>query len=176
MSDSDWDSYNDPTEKQGWPLWGKLFLGCGISFLVLLGSCVGFAYFGRDWIESKFSEKVDSALEKPWGRMFEVTEALQTDEGASKLYGDNPALASAYPDEGLFLKAVKTWRPKLADFPCAPPSYKELTKHGFNYSDTRSHATGDKNDRSVKMGYRLSDGTNVQMSWEGDSLVAIQVM
>ena len=168
MSDAGWDTGYQELERRGWPLWGKILMGCAISFVLLVASCVGFGY----WIIN--SDFIPKKLEGRWATMLAVTDALQTDEGAAELYRANPGLHVACPTEGEFLKAAAQWRPGLAEFPRTPPTFKELDKGDFNMGWQR-HVGVPGETNSFEMSYRLSGGKMVRVRWEEDKVAEIEI-
>ncbi|MDR0499404.1 MAG: hypothetical protein LBH03_06720 [Holophagales bacterium] len=171
MSDSNWDSFSEQPVKRVIPVWVKFFIGCGVVAFVLLGSCVGFTYWAASTgkMTKFFAEKVTAALEKPWGMLLAVTDAIQTDEDAIKLYRDNPALVNDYPTETDFLKKIAVWRTKVADLPRTPPSFALLDKNDFHINSGKS--IGRNRRKLFEISYKISDEDRIQLCWEDDKLV-----
>ena len=178
MSNSDWNTYSETSERQGMPTWGKALIGCGVIFLLLIGSCAGFAYWaansGRDTVKKYVTEKVNKALEKPWDMMLAVVDAIQTDEGAVKLYRDNPALATDYPTEAGFLKNAAIWRAKVVNLPRTPPSFDELDRNDFRL-DINNRGVRENVVNSFEISYKTSNGTKIRLHWEDNKLVEIEI-
>jgi len=175
MSDSNWDSFSEPPMKRVIPVWAKFFIGCGIVMLVLIVSGVGFTYWAASTgkVTEFFAEKLNVALEKNWGRLISVSDALQNDVDASKLYRDNPALVNDYPTEEVFLKNVAVWRTKLADLPRNPPSLDVLHKNGFSVSIGK--AIEGKKGELFGISYKISDGTRIRLCWEDEKIVELKI-
>jgi len=178
MSDSNWNTYREEPERKGIPTWGKVIIGCGVVFLLLMGSCVGFAYWaahsGKDTLKNFVAEKVDKALEKPWGMLTTVIDAIQTDEGAAILYRDNPGLTADYPSEADFLKSAATWRAKVGDLPRTPPSiFTEGKNDDFRLS-SRNGRGGSIAD-SFEISYKIPNETRIRLHWEDNKLVEIEI-
>ena len=177
MSDSDWNTYTETPEKQGVPTWGKVLIGCGVVFLLLIGSCVGFAYWvahsGEDAIKNFVTERVDKALEKPWEMLVAVTDAIQTDEGAAKLYRDNPALTADYPTEADFLKNAAIWRAKVGDLPRTPPSFTDLERDGFWLNSNKG--VGENRVNTFEISYKTPNETKIRLYWEDNKLVELEI-
>jgi hypothetical protein len=176
MNKSDWDTLSEHP-KRGKPAWGKALMGCGIVVLVLLGGCICFAFWasgpGKVKVKTFFSEKVEQALEKPWGRTVAVIDSMQTDDGALKLYSDNPALKTDYPTEKDFLKSAAIWRSKVTGFPRTPPSIEELNKSNFQFNSDREYRG--KWVKVLEIGYGMPNNTNIRMRWEDDELVELEI-
>lgn len=125
MSDSSWDNGGHGVPiKAGLPLWGKIALGCGIAFLVVLVTCVG----GIAYVANKAKKDPEGfknqvmgfALEKvrpDWDDFRAVVEQLRTPEGSRALYAANPDLARTWATEAAFLEAAEGWRKDLAPTP-----------------------------------------------------------
>lgn len=134
MSDSSWDNggHGVPV-KPGLPLWGKVVLGCGIAFLVLLVTCVG----GLAFVTNKIKKDPEGAkrwaigfaadkMGPDWADFTHVVNQLRTPESTQALYEANPDLATTWPDSAAFLKDAETWRKNL---PEVPPFGPELISH-----------------------------------------------
>jgi len=175
MSDSSWDSYSEPPAKRGFPVWAKFLIGCGVVILALIGSCVGFTYWavttGR--MTEFITEQVNVALEKPWGMLIAVSDAIQNDSDASKLYRDNPALVNDYPTEEIFLKNAAVWRVKLVDLPHNPPSLGVLDKNDFYVGHGK--VIGGKRGKVFEIRYKISDETRIHICWEDEKIVELKI-
>ena len=173
MSNSDWNVYNEAQERQGMPIWGKFLVGCGILLLLLIGSCVGFAYWAAHSGKNYFAEKVNKALERPWDMLVAVVDAIQTDEGAAKLYRDNPALTNDYPTEADFLRNAAIWRAKVADLPRTPPSLTELDRNDFQLNSSRG--VGKNRVNSLEISYKTHDEIKIRLHWDDNKLVEVEI-
>jgi len=125
MADGSWDnSGHGVPVKAGLPLWGKIALGCGVAFLILLVTCVGGAAFLAQKVKKDpegFKHKVMGfALDKmkpDWEDFRAVVEQLRTPQGCRVLYAANPELAQTWPSEPEFLEAASGWQKDLAPIP-----------------------------------------------------------
>jgi len=157
------------------PVWAKFLIGCGVVMLVLIASCVGFTYWAATTggMTKFLAERVNVALEKPWGMLIAVADAIQNDSSASKLYRDNPALANDYPTEEIFLKNAVVWRTKLVDLPRNPPSFDVLDKSDFYVGSGK--VIGGKRGKSFEIRYKISDGTWIHLGWEDEKIVELKI-
>jgi len=168
-NNSNWDTYTEPPKKS-MGVWAKLSVGCGAVVLLLLGSCVGLAYWAKHSGREFVAAKIAGWLEAPWAKIVEVAEAIKTDEGALKLYKENRRLAAQYPSEEVFLKQVRIWRPAFSEIQAAPPSLESLGSGNFVFSKQ-----WENNTTFLKISYKLPDMTYVTFNWEDDELVGIEV-
>jgi hypothetical protein len=175
MSGSDWDSYSEPPIKRTIPVWAKFFIGCGVVMLALFGIFVAFAYWAASTgrVTEFLAEKVNVVLEKHWGMMIAVTDAIQNDKDASELYRDNPALVNDYPTEEIFLKNAAAWRAKLVDLPRNPPSFEILDKNDFSVSSGK--VIGGKRGKLFEISYKISDETRIRLCWEDEKIVELKI-
>lgn len=162
MADSSWDNGGTGAPpRSGLPLWGKIALGCGISALVVLGTCVG----GVAWLAHKGTHDPEGlkqtvlgfALDrmKPeWNEFRAVIDQLRTVEGSRALYAANPDLARTWPTEADFLKAAAGWRPHLAPTP-------ELTPDLMERQGLRINSHGGK----MEVGWSPRDGRAVYVTF-----------
>lgn len=125
MGDASWDNggHGVPA-KAGMPLWGKIALGCGIGFLVVLVTCVGAGAlfinkFNKDpeGFKQKAMTVVADKLRPDWDDFRAVVEQLKTQDGCRALYAANPDLAKSWPTEAAFLEAAAKWHPDVATPP-----------------------------------------------------------
>lgn len=139
MADASWDNggHGVPA-KAGLPLWGKIALGCGIAFLVVLMTCVG----GVAYLSSRYKKDpkgfeqgamafaIDKMNIRPdWDDFRQVVDQLRTPEGCKALYRANPDLHANWPDEARFLEAAAVWRPDLVPAPELSPDLAD--QHGL---------------------------------------------
>ncbi|MDR1841011.1 MAG: hypothetical protein LBQ86_03705 [Holophagales bacterium] len=175
MSDADWNSYSEQSEKRGMPLWGKILMGCGVAAFLLFGSCVGLFYWathsGSDTVKKYLENKWNMVIEEPWDRLIAVADAIQTDEGAAELYRDNPMLKNRYPTEADFLKNAAGWRASLGNLPRASPSFVDLEKNGLRI--ITNYDVGNRV-KSLEMSYRTPDNTWLRLRWEDEKLVELE--
>ena len=138
MADSSWDNRAQGIPgRTGMPLWGKIALGCGIAFLVVLMTCIGgIAFLGHkaksdpDWFKQKAKGVISLALDKvrpDWEDFRLVVEQLRTPEGCQALYAANPGLAKTWPTETAFLEAASRWHKEVVSAPDLTP---EVMEHG----------------------------------------------
>ena len=135
MADGSWDNggHGVPA-KAGMPLWGKIALGCGISFLVVLVTCVGAGAFFINKIKKDpegFKQKamnlVADKMRPDWEDFRAVVEQLRTPEGCQALYAANPGLAKTWPTEAAFLEASSRWHKEVVS---APDLTLDVLEHG----------------------------------------------
>jgi len=186
MGNSSWDTYEEPARGK-MPPWGKMLIGCGglVALLLCAGTCFAYwaAHSGKGAIKRFIAEKVDSFIEKPWGMLVDIVDAIQTDEGARALYRDNPLLAADYTTEEEFLKNAAKWREKLVGFPRAIPSLDNLDQSDFRLVSNKNTggvaAAMDKKpsrgSKSLEIGYTLSNGSRINIAWEDDKLAEIDI-
>ena len=133
MADSSWDNSGQGVPvKAGLPRWGKIALGCGVAFLVVLVTCVG----GVAIIANRFKKDpqgferaalgmVADKVRPDWEDLRAVVDELRTPEGCRRLYAANPALAKNWPTEPTFLEAASQWQKDLAPAPDLTPDLIE---------------------------------------------------
>jgi hypothetical protein len=165
MADASWDNGGlGVPPKTGMPLWGKIALGCGVAFALLLVTCAGgIAYMATKAKKDPegFKHRVMGfALDKvrpDWEDFRAVVEQLHTPEGSRALYAANPALAKTWPTEAEFLSAAADWRKDLVPAP-------ELTPDVMEHLGLRiNHTFGGK----VEVGWSPKTGRAVYVTFEG---------
>ena len=166
MVDGSWEnSGHGVPAKAGLPLWGKIALGCGIAFLVVVVTCVGgVAYLGNRYKKDpKGFERgaMAFALDKmnirpDWEDFRAVVEQLRTPEGCQALYAANPALAKTWPSEAAFLEASSRWHKEVVSAPDLTPDLME--QHGLRIN----HDLGGK----VEIGWSPKSGRAVYVTFE----------
>ncbi|HJV48288.1 MAG TPA: hypothetical protein VJ549_03340 [Geothrix sp.] len=133
MADSSWDNggHGQPL-KPGLPLWGKIAIGCGVAFLIVLVTCVGGVAFVANKIKKDpegFKQKamnlVADKVRPDWEDFRAVVEQLRTPEGCRALYAANPALAKTWPTEAAFLEAASSWHKEIVSAPDLTPDLME---------------------------------------------------
>lgn len=141
MADGTWDNGGQGAPaKAGMPLWGKIALGCGIAFLVVLVTCVG----GIAYVANRFKKDPEGAkhwamgfaadkMRPDWEDFSRVVNQLRTPEGALALYGENPDLAKTWPRESDFLQAAATWRKTLPEVPPLGPTLLDGNGIGISH-------------------------------------------
>ena len=166
MADSSWDNGGAPTPapKAGMPLWGKLLIGCGVLFLLAIGSCVGgIAYLGHKAKKDPEGMKrwaMGFAMDfiKPeWDDLRDVLGHLRTDEGCRALYQAHPGLAKDWATVEAFLKDAREWRDQLPDMP-AEPTTEILDKHELSINSQFGGET--------RVVYRPKGGLRFELLWD----------
>jgi len=170
VTDGSWDQPLTPSpappRKKGLGVFGKILIGCGGALF-----CFILAIAALLWVA--FS-KASGALDRGWAEVRAEVESLRTDEGARKLYRDNPGLAQNYPTEAEFLKASAEWRPKLGHIPEKRPDLKDLVKgRGPGSVSIRSREGEGKKSLTIRM--RMDTGATLVVELEDDRLADIQV-
>jgi hypothetical protein len=135
MTDSSWDNGGRGIPgRAGLPLWGKIALGCGIAFLVVVVTCVGagalFVHrFKKDpeGFKQKALGLVVDRLRPDWEDYRAVVEQLRSPEGCQALYAANPGLAKTWPTEAAFLEASSRWHKDVVSAPDLTP---DVMEHG----------------------------------------------
>ncbi|MBK9796259.1 MAG: hypothetical protein IPP58_07150 [Holophagaceae bacterium] len=165
MADGSWDNggHGVPA-KAGLPLWGKIALGCGIAFLVVLVTCVGgVAYLGNRITKDPegFGKKImGMGIEKigpDWQEFRAVVEQLRSPEGCQALYAANPALAKTWPTQAAFLEASSRWHKEVVSAPELTPEL--MTKQGLRINYEGSGR--------VSLGWSPQSGRAVYVTFEG---------
>jgi hypothetical protein len=136
--------------KSGLPLWGKIALGCGVAMLLFLGSCVVLIGYGV--------HRGSEAMDQAWVRMRKEVAELSSEDGARKMYQQNPGLADRYPTEEDFVKASAIWRPKLTQLPEQPPTIRDLMEGKGNVQLMTHFENGRKRSR---IRVKLQDGSRL---------------
>jgi hypothetical protein len=157
MRDSGWDTYGEAPARRRRSPWAKFLMGCGGAALLLVGSCVGLAY----WVTR-------SSVKGAWGALADVADAVQTDEGALALYRDNPLLKGGHPTEEDFLRSAADWRGKLIGFPRSVPPLGALVQSDIHLSKSLG-------ENSLELIYTLPDGARVRIVQKGGALAEIEV-
>jgi hypothetical protein len=166
MPDSSWDQAATPPPKKGLSLFGKVAIGCGgalLCFLLAIGALA--------WI---VVGKATSALDQGWAELHTELRGLRSEEGARRLYRENPGLAQNYPTEEEFVKVSAEWRSKLGDIPEKRPDLKTLfAGKGAGAINIRRREGGGR--KSVSISMRMSSGSTLTVELENDKLTDIQV-
>jgi hypothetical protein len=160
MADSNWDNSGLPTRKKGLGTGLKVAIGCGVALLLAIGGCVAFIGAGASLVGKTLKAQ-------EWPQLRQAVVALGTDEGAAKLYQDNPGLTGDYPSEAAFLAAAQAWRPRLEPLPAEPPSvFTGRLNMNISINNNR---------RSAELGYRTGNGSRITGRWEDGRLAALKV-
>lgn len=164
MADSSWDNggHGVPT-KVGMPLWGKIALGCGVAFLVVLVTCVGAgAYFVNKYkkdpegFKHKAMTLVIDQVRPEWEDFRAVVEQLRTPEGCRALYAANPELAKTWTTEAAFLEAASRWHKEVVSAPDLSPELME--RHGLHLNKSY-HGR-------IEVGWSPKDGRAVYVTFD----------
>jgi hypothetical protein len=164
MADSSWDNggHGVPA-KAGLPLWGKIALGCGVAFLVVLVTCVGAGAFFVNKIKKDpegFKQQamnlVADKVRPDWEDFRAVVEQLRSPEGCQALYAANPGLAKTWPTQAAFLEAASRWHKDITSAPDLTPDLME--QHGLRIH----HVLGGH----VEVGWSPSTGRAVYVTFE----------
>ncbi len=167
MADGSWDNggHGVPA-KAGLPLWGKIALGCGVLFLVVMVTCVGgIAFFTHkaktdpEWFKKKAMGAMSLGIEKvrpDWEDFQKVVEQLRTPEGCQALYAANPDLAKTWATEAAFLEASSRWHKEVVS---APELSVEVMEQGLHFN----YGPGGR----VAVGWGPSSGRAIYVTFEG---------
>jgi len=164
MADGSWDnSGHGVPVKAGLPLWGKIALGCGIAFLVVVVTCVGAGAFFVNKIKKDpegFKQRamnlVAEKVRPDWEDFRAVVEQLRSPEGSQALYAANPGLAKTWPTEAAFLEAASRWHKEVVSAPDLTPDLMEHQGLQIN------HDFGGK----VTVGWSPKSGRAVYVTFE----------
>jgi hypothetical protein len=165
MADSAWDNGGRGVPaRAGLPLWGKVLLGCGIVFLVILGTCVG----GVAFVANRFTKNPEGFAKKvvglgldklrpDWADFQAVVEQLRSPEGCQALYAANPDLAKTWPTEAAFLEASSRWHKGVVSAPELTPDLMRNQGLQVNY----------ELGKRVTVGWSPRSGRAVYVTFEG---------
>jgi hypothetical protein len=164
MADGSWDnSGHGIPVKAGLPLWGKIALGCGIAFLVVLVTCVSAGAFfinkfkkDPEGFKQKAMTLVVDQVRPEWEDFRTVVEQLRTPEGCQALYAANPDLAKTWPTEAAFLEASSRWHKEVVSAPELTPEIME--RHGLRLNKTYKGR--------VEVGWSPKDGRAVYVTFD----------
>ena len=164
MADSSWDNGGQGMPaKTGLPLWGKVAIGCGVAFLVVLTTCVGGVAFVANKIKKdpegfkhKAMNLVADKVRPDWEDFRAVVEQLRTPEGCQALYAANPALAKTWPTQAEFLEAASRWHKEVVSAPDLTP---DLMEHGGLQINRQFGG-------SVRVGWSPKSGRSVTLTFE----------
>lgn len=166
MAEASWDNGGAaaPPPKAGMPLWGKLLIGCGVFFLLAIGSCVGgVAYLSHRAKKDPEGMKkwaMGFAMDfiKPeWQDLRDVTTKLKTEEGCRALYAAHPALAKDWATLEDFLKDAREWREQIPDLP-EEPTLDLVDKHEVSINSQFGGET--------RVIYRPKGGLRIELLWD----------
>jgi hypothetical protein len=163
MANGSWDNSGAPAPKSGMPLWGKIAIGCGVTMLLVLGTCVGGGIYLSNKIKKDpegFKKQVMGfAIDKirpEWDDFRAVVEKLRTEEGCKALYAANPDLAKTWAKESDFLEAAKGWQKDLEPLP--ELTVDVLEHHGFQLNKQIGG--------NVYVSYRAKKGPDVAVTFD----------
>jgi hypothetical protein len=160
MTDASWDNGGlGRPAKRGWPLWGKVLMGCGVAVLLALAACVGGVV--------TCAGAVSKAADAEWAALRATVDQLATDEGASAVFAAHPALADQFGDEAAFLAAVRGWRSRLEPLPADKP--------GFRTGRVSYNVRIDNGRKTVELGYLNGKGARLASRWEDGRLASLRV-
>lgn len=166
VMDSGWDNGGGPPPRPGLSVFGKVLIGCGAAAL-----CFVLAIVVLVWL---VVSKTSSALDQGWAQMRQEVQSLQTEEGARRLYRDNPGLKDNYPTEEEFLKASAEWRSKLSQLPEKRPEIRQLMRgRGPGHVSIQTRDEDGRRTTSVRI--KLDTGSTFMVETQDDKLVDIQV-
>lgn len=165
MADSSWDNGGQGLPaKRGMPVWGKVLLGCGIAFLVVLVTCVsGIAYVAHkakkdpEGFKKQVMGFAFDKIRPDWEDFRAVVEQMRTEEGSRALYAANPGLAKTWPAESDFLQTTAKWRKDIAPAPDLTPDL--LERQGLRIHRDFSG--------KVEVGWSPKSGRAVYVTFEG---------
>jgi|ERR1035438_5239531 hypothetical protein len=164
MADGSWDnSGQGMPARTGLPLWGKIGIGCGVFFLVVVMTCVGGAAFVAHRIKKDpegFKQRamnlVADKVRPDWEDYRAVVEQLRSPEGCQALYAANPGLAKTWSTESAFLTAASRWHKDLVSAPELTP---DVMEHG-NLQINRTLGG------TVRVGWSPKTGRSVYVTFE----------
>lgn len=165
MADSSWDNAGHGVPaKAGLPLWGKIALGCGVAFLVVLVTCVGTgAYFinkfkkDPEGFKHQAMNLVVDQVRPDWEDFRAVVEQLRSPEGCRALYAAHPDLAKTWPTEGTFLEAASQWHKDVLPAPDLTPDL--LDRGGLKINRDFGG--------QVQVGWSPKEGRAIYVTFEG---------
>lgn len=164
--DASWDNQAAPPRKQGLSVLGKVLIGCGAAML-----CFVLAVAALSWVV--FS-KATKALDQGWADLHHELHSLRTEEGARRLYRDNPGLAQTYATEDEFVKVSAGWRSKLGDLPEKRPDLAQIVAgKGPGSLSFKTREVDGRKQTTLRM--RMSTGAMLVVELENDKLTDIQV-
>lgn len=163
MADGSWDNSGAPPQKKGMALWAKITLGCGVAFLLAIAGCTLVVTYG-----------CRGMMNQAWADMRREATTLSTEEGAKRIYRENPRLAERYPTEEAFLKASAEWRASLADLPEQAPSMSDMFK-GKQGGDFQFHSETQNGHEHNTIRIRLRDGRHLHLETDEKGLTDIKV-
>lgn len=166
MVDSSWDNSGLPPKKAGMPTWAKVLLGCGLVFLLLIGSCVGLAAWGF--------HKASTMGQAQWPRYIETVKALQDPAATRALYDANPALKHRYPDADAFEATVARWRPAIQTPPAQMPPLTSGRAVAFGGRSTRVENGNVSHENGGMAGYKMEDGRMLVVVWRDQQVAEIE--
>jgi hypothetical protein len=141
----------------------KLAIGCGLVFVLGLGTCMGgFLFCGS---------AITSAGKEQWADLRAVASDAMTDAGAKHAYQAHPGLAQAYPTEDDFVGATRLWRPDLSELPEGMPQMFSGPNKGRIAVNTQ-YVNGES---KVVLAYHLDSGKSLIGTWKNKQLVDLQL-
>lgn len=165
MTEGSWDNggHGVPA-KPGLPLWGKIALGCGVAFLVVVMTCVGAGAFlvnkikkDPEGFKQRAMNLVVDKVRPDWEDFRAVVEQLRTPEGCKALYAANPGLTKSWPTEAAFIEASSRWHKEVVSAPDLSP---DLMEHGDLQINRELGGT-------VRVGWSPKSARAVYVTFEG---------
>ncbi len=166
MPDSSWDNSGLPPQRPGMPTWAKALLGCGVTVLLLIGSCVGFLA----WRVNRASAEGSAQ----WPAFVEAVKALQDPASTRALYDSNPRLKGRFPDAEAFETKIAEWRPALQVPPLEKPPLTSGRAIAFGGKRTVFRGGRMSGGAGIVTGYRMADGRMLVVLWEDGKMIDIQ--
>ena len=168
--DASWDNSGMPASKKGMPTWAKVLMGCGILFVLAIGSCVGIATWGF--------HKVSTMGQAQWPTYVETVKKLQDPASTRALYEASPRLHKKYADADAFEQQVAEWRPGIQTPPDQMPSLTSSRVFSFQGKNKKiqvgDEKVGGDDHQSAAAGYKMGDGRFLVVAWEDQQVVEIQ--
>ncbi len=165
MADSSWDNSGLPPQKKGMPTWVKILGGCGIVFVLLLGSCVALGFYGV--------HKVSEMGKAHWPNYVATVKALQDPASTQALYEANPPLQKRYSDAAEFEKQVAEWRPSIQIPPAEMPSLTSGRAMAFE-GRNRQYGEASSARKTSVAGFKMEDGRMLVVVWVNDQIMDIR--
>jgi hypothetical protein len=134
-------------------------LGCGIAFLLVVGSLAAGAFVVH--------QKGVAVMDRTWKELRTTTERLKTVESTKALYRTNPGLSETYATEGEFLKVVESWRPRLGDVPEGRPTLEAMLK---DQQMVQVHKNRSDGHETVRMKFKFASGAVLEMETDQGKL------
>ncbi len=155
--DQSWDGGGLPPKKKGMSSLAKVGIGLLAAFVLFVGLCFGAGY----WMYRTASRSVHHG----WDIMRQTAEQLKTEEGARRIYAENPALSRDYPTQEGFLEAAGGWRAKLGSIPSQLPDMETM-------QDPKNQGTLDLRRH---YGGGVKEGIGITYATQGGGRIVIEI-